>query len=122
VNDSGQGNALVDGYWAPGVVPSINDRNAIYALRVQVVNQSYAQTLQSYAGQQQNGKLSAKAYSLPKFPSIVGVELTGQLSDKTQVTVVLLPFRSQTISISTEGTQYVNDFNNYVLPNFSFAP
>jgi hypothetical protein len=122
VDDTGQGAALVDGYWAPGVVPSTNDHNAIYALRAQVVNQTYAQVLQFYASQQQNGKLSVQAYSLPKFPNIVGVKMTGQLSDSTQVTMVLLPFRSQTIRIWTEGTQYINDFNNSVLPNFSFAP
>jgi len=122
VDDTGTGSTLVDGYWAPGVVPSVNDQNAIYALRTQVVNQTYAQVLQSYASQQQTGKLNVKAYSLPKFPNIVGVEMTGQLPDGTQVTMVLLPFRSQTIRVWTEGTQYVNDFNNYVLPNFSFAP
>jgi hypothetical protein len=122
VDDTGQGSAFVDGYFAPGVVPSVNDQNAIYALRIQVLNKTYSQVLQNYAGQQQAGKLSAKAYSLPKFPNIVGVQLTGQLSDKTTVTMVVLPFRSQTIQIWTEGSQYVNDFNTYVLPNFSFAP
>jgi hypothetical protein len=122
VDDTGTGNALIDGYFAPGVVPSVSDQNASYALRVQVIAQTYSQVLQSYTSQQQTGKLNVKAYALPKFPNIVGVQMTGQLDTKATVTMVILPFRSQTIKIWTEGTQYVSDFNNYVLPNFSFAP
>lgn len=122
VDDTGNGSAPVDGYWAPGVVPSTDDQNAIFALRVQVIGQSYSEVLQTITSQQQGGKVSVKAYALPKFPNIVGIEATGQLEDKTTVTMVVLPFRSQTIKIWTEGTQYVNDFNNYVLPNFSFSP
>jgi hypothetical protein len=123
VDDTGSGSALVDAYFAPGVVPAIKDQKAIYALRVQLLSQTYAQVLQSFAAQQQTGKLSIKAYALPKFPNIVGVQVTGQPgSGQTTVTMVVLPFRSQTIKIWTEGNQYLDDFNNYVLPNFSFAP
>lgn len=122
VDDTGKGSALVDGYFAPGVVPSISDQNSVFALRVQVTNQTYAQTLQSFTGQQQAGKLTVKAYALPKLPKTVGVEAVGQLSDQTSVTMVALPLRSQTLQIWTEGTQYINDFNNNILPNFSFSP
>jgi hypothetical protein len=36
--------------------------------------------------------------------------------------MVVLPLRSQTVQIWTEGTQYVDDFNKLILPNFSFSP
>jgi hypothetical protein len=125
VDETGHGNALVDGYFAPGVVPSINGQNSVFALRVQVVSQPYSQILQSLAGQQQAGKISIKAYALPKFPNNPGIFLTGQVSNVSQnstITMVVIPFRSQTIQLWTEGTQFVSDFNNYILPNFSFAP
>lgn len=123
VDDSGNGSALVDGYFAPGVVPAINGQSSVFALRVQVLNQAYSQSLQSFSGQLQTGQLTAKAYALPKVPKAVGVEVSGQLqSNQPSTTMVVLPLRSQTLEIYTQGTQYLNDFNNYILPNFSFSP
>ena len=122
VDDSGKGSAQVDGFFAPGVVPSITDQASVFALRIQVVNQSYAQTLQAFTGQQQDGKLAISAYALPKLPKVVGVEVVGEISDQTQVTMVVLPLRSQTLEVWTEGNQYLSDFNNNILPNFRFSP
>lgn len=122
VDDTGTGNSLVDGYFAPGVVPSITGQSSVFALRVQVLGQSYSQTLQSISDAQQSGKVTVAAYSLPKLPKVVGVEVTGQLNEQSNSTTVILPLRSNTLEISTEGNQYLNDFNTYILPNFSFSP
>lgn len=122
VDDSGNGNALVDGFFAPGVVSSITDENSVFALRTQVLNQTYADVLQNLSGQQQSGKVTIKAYSLPKLPKIVGVQVTGEIEQGKTVTMVVLPLRSQALQIWTEGTQYVDDFNKNILPNFSFSP
>ena len=123
VDDSWQRSAgLVDGYFAPGVVPAVTNRNQFLRCAVQVLNQPYAQVLQSFAGQQQTGKLTISAYALPKLPKIVGVLATGQITDEKTVTMVVLPLRSQTLQIWTEGTQYLDDFNKNILPNFSFSP
>jgi hypothetical protein len=110
-------------YFAPGVVPPVGDQDSIFALHVQVASQSYANTLQSYTGQQQSGQATISAYALPKVPKAVGVKVTGQVSNKqTEATIIVLPLRSQTLLIETDGTQFLNDFNNYILPNFSFSP
>lgn len=123
VDDSGQGNAVVDGYFAPGVVPPINSQSSVFALRLQVLNTSYSQTLQGLQSQQQSGKLTINTYALPKLAKVVGVEVTGQLSgSNSSTTMVVLPLRSETLEISTQGNQYLSDFNNYILPNFSFSP
>ena len=122
VDDSGKGSALVDGYFAPGVVPSLNDTASVFALRIQVINQPYAQVLQNFTGQQQAGQLTVSAYALPKLPTVTGIEVAGQLSNQTDVTMVVLPLRSETLEIWTEGSQYLNDFNKIILPNFSFSP
>jgi hypothetical protein len=124
VDDSGTGNALVDGYFSPGVVPAISGQNSVFALRLQVLSQSYSQTLQAFQGQQQSGQLTVAAYALPKLPQVVGVEVTGQISGQgsPNTTMVVLPLRSYTIEISTQGNQYLADFNNSILSNFSFSP
>jgi hypothetical protein len=123
VDGSGNGSALVDGYFAPGVVPSITDKNSVFALRVQVLSQGYAQTLQNLSSQQQSGKATISAYALPKLPQVVGVKVSGQLAAQgPATTMVVLPLRSQTLEISTQGGSYLNDFNNNILPNFSFSP
>jgi hypothetical protein len=120
-NNSGTGG--LDSYFAPGVVPPVSDQSSVFALHVQVLNQSYSQVLQSFTSQQQNGKITISAYALPKVPKAVGVKITGQVSNRpTNVTMVVLPLRSQTLEIETDGTQYLNDFDTNILPNFSFSP
>lgn len=122
VDASGNGSGLVDGYFSPGVVPPTSSTSSVYALRVQVLRQPYAQVLQTLNSQQQTGKVSVSAYALPKLPQVVGVKVTGEIADKKTVIMVVVPLRSDTLKIWTEGTQFVDDFNNSILPNFSFAP
>jgi hypothetical protein len=123
VDDSGSGTALVDGYFSPGVVPAIESQSSVFALRVQVINEEYSQELQTFTNTEQAGTITVNAYSLPKMPQIAGVEITGQVNGSTSdETMVVLPLRSETIEIWTQGTQYLSDFNTYILPNFSFSP
>ncbi len=122
VEDSGTGNALVDGYFAPNVVPGVTSAGSIFSLRVQVVGQSYSQVLQSFSGQVQSGKAVITAYALPRLPKVVGVKVVGQIQAQKTVTMIVLPLRSQTIKLWTEGNQYQTDFANNILPNFSFTP
>jgi len=122
VDDTGQGNALVDGYFSPGVVPSIASQSSVFALRVQVINQAYSSTLQNVTQQQQSGGVTVQTYALPKVPKVIGVEVTGTLPDNSTGTMVILPLRSETLEIWTDGTQYLSDFNSFILPNFSFSP
>lgn len=122
VDDSGRGSALLDGFFKPGVVPSISDQNSVFALRTQVVSQSYSDFMQQVSSQQKAGKLKVTAYALPKVPKTVGVYATGEFDNKKSISMVVLPLRSQTLKIWTEGTTYLNDFNKIILPNFSFSP
>jgi hypothetical protein len=121
VDDTGTGTSLVNGYFNPGHVPSITSQSSVFALRVQVLNQSYAQTLQSYSNEQ---NIQSVAYALPSLPKVVGVELTGELAgqDQQSETMVILPLRADTLEIWTQGTTYLNDFNTNILPNLSFSP
>jgi hypothetical protein len=122
VDDTGSGQALVDGFFNPGVVPSVSDQKSVFALRLQVISQNYAQFVKSLNGQVASGKLKVSAYSLPKQKKVVGIRAVGQLSNSKNVNMIVLPLRSQTIKIWTEGDQHVADFDKYILPNFNFSP
>ncbi len=122
VDDTGTGNALVDGYFYPGTVPSVNNPASVFALRVQVVNQPYAQVVDTLVSQQHAGLLTAAAYSLPKLPKTVGIKAIGKLPDGTNGEIVMLPLRNETIEISTQGSVFTDDYEKNILPNFSFSP
>ena len=119
---SGPGIPIAKPVPTPGVVPGVTNQASVFALRVQVVKQTYSQVLQSFTSQQQTGKLSVSAYALPKLPKVVGVKVTGEITQGKTATMIVLPLRSDTLKIWTEGTQFVEDFNTSILPNFSFLP
>jgi len=122
VDDRGSSGGQVEGYFAPGVVPTVNDSGSVFSLRFEIVSSSYDQVMQTLSGQQQNGKLTVSAYALPQLPKVVGAKVVGQIDSQTNVTMVIFPLRSQTLKLWTEGNQYLNDFNNNILPSFKFSP
>ena len=129
VNESGNGLAKVDGYFYPGTVPAVNDPNSVFALRVQVVGQSYDQVVKKIDALQKSADkkgepLTVDPYSLPQVPDVVGIKLSGALPDSKdkQGTMVILPLRSQTLQLWTESSDFEADFLNNILPNFSFSP
>jgi hypothetical protein len=126
-SSSSSGGNPVDGYFYPGVVPSVTDQNSTFAVRVQVNSQPYAsviQTVNESSTSENPPKITP--YALPKVPKVVGVEVTGTLpnqqSQQVTGTMIILPLRSQTLEIWTEGTQFLSDFNSDILPNLSFSP
>ncbi len=120
--DTTSNNYLVDGYFNPNYVPSINSQSMPFSLRVQIVNQTYSSTMNNFSSLQQNGLIKVSAYSLPKVPQVVGVMITGQIVNNLDGTMVVLPLRNETLEIWTIGQNYINDFNSIILPDFSFSP
>jgi len=112
----------VDDYFQPDVVPDVTSIENAFALRVQVVQQTYDKVVASHDGTIKNNKATAKPYALPKLPNIVGTRIEGQLNDKKTGTLIILPVRNLTLQIWTEADQYKADFNNIILPNLTFAP
>jgi hypothetical protein len=106
-------------------VPSATNQNSVFALHVQVLNQTYAQVVQSFTSSQQSGRqpLVIVPYALPKVPKVVGIKASGTLPNTNVAgTAVILPLRSYTLKIWTTGSTNLNDFNNNILPNLSFSP
>ncbi|HEX5744058.1 MAG TPA: hypothetical protein VFX84_01250 [Candidatus Saccharimonadales bacterium] len=123
VDATTSGDAALDAYFNPNVVPSVEDENSTFALRVRLLNQPYPDVVDDYKGQNSIGKTATiSAYALPKLPKVVGVKVVGAISERSDGTIIVLPLRSQTLEIQTDGNQYLNDFNKYILPNFTFSP
>jgi hypothetical protein len=112
----------VDGYFYPAIVPDITNSSNNYALRVQLIEQSYANSMQQFAGGVSSGQLAVSQYTLPKLPNVIGSMLQGQLSPNNQGTMVVLPLLNMTLEVWTESPQFQSDFTNNVLSNLTFQP
>ena len=109
-------------FFQPDVVPDVQAQGNAYALRIQVVGQTYASQLQSYSSLVTAKKVTLTPYSFPKVPSVVGSRIDGQISTSNQGTVIIVPLRNLSLVVSTESQTFEPDFNNTILPNFTFAP
>ncbi|MDB5175303.1 MAG: hypothetical protein JWM81_161 [Candidatus Saccharibacteria bacterium] len=122
VTDAGSNGAQLDGFFYPGTVPSVTSQSSTFALRFQVIDRSYSDVLQSVNDQQQSGKVQVSPYSLPKVSSAIGVRVEGQITPTRTGIMIILPLRDKTVQVWTEGDQFINDFNNNILPNLTFSP
>ena len=118
----------INAYFHPDQVPGLNSKTA-YALRMELVSSDYAQILQTYSGSSSQRKVTAKAYLPAKLNGVAnaqpGTLLSGQVnnSDSTQNgTMLVIKVRDKTLEISTQSRDYLNDFNNIILPSLTFAP
>lgn len=118
VNTTG-GSDLLDAYFAPGVLPDLNNSSSIFSLTLQLSNQPYSQAVQQVKGDK---AATISAYSLPKLPSIVGIEASNLIVNNIAKTEVILPLRSYSLIVTTYGSQYMGDFNDTILPNLTFSP
>ncbi|HET9098192.1 MAG TPA: hypothetical protein VFN51_01090 [Candidatus Saccharimonadales bacterium] len=117
--DTTGGGDMLDAYFAPGLLPPINDSSSIFSLTINLLNQPYSQAVQQVQGAK---GATITAYSLPKLPNIIGIEVSNYVVGNITKTEVILPLRSYSLVISTYGTQYLNDFNTNILPNLTFSP
>jgi hypothetical protein len=122
VDDTGDSSANVDGYFYPGVIPALTATSSVFALRIEVIDASYSDTVSAFQSSEVSGKDTVTAYQLPLVPSVIGAEVTGQLSGGITGTMVILPIRSETLEVWTESSQYLSEFNDTILPNLSFSP
>jgi hypothetical protein len=115
------GGTAIDLYAFPEVVPGI-DGDTTYALRMEIISETYDSVVESYKDVIEIGDLSATAYRPAKVTSVLGLRLDGTLDENVQGSMVLLPLRDRTIKIYTQIPQFVGDFNNIILPSLTFVP
>lgn len=118
-DQQGRSSQPVDGFMHPGFVSA--DENTNYALRFQVIEQTYDAVLKTFDGAVKQGKVAVAGYSLPLVQSVLGSRLEGEVVSKKQGVMVLLPLRDKTIKFWTEGSEYGADFEE-ILKQFSFIP
>jgi len=124
VADTGSTSQPLDGYFHPGVVPNVADTASAFALRVQVVNQSYASIINSMNSSVTTKTVTAAPFAFAKVPSVVGVRFDGAIISGRTITgsMVIVPIRDKTLEVWTESPIYMADFNTYILPNIIFSP
>ncbi len=111
----------VSAFFHPNFVPDVGGTTA-FALRLEVVDTAYDQLLKTFDNTVKTGKTKVSAYRAPKVDSILGSKIEGELSQKKQGVMVLLPLRDKTIKLWTEADEFKNDFNDIVLANLTFVP
>ncbi len=113
----------IDGYFQPGVIPNIQTQTSSFALRVQILTESYDQAVTQYTSQAQQGQATITPFAFKKVPSNIGIMVVGTVGQNNQTgEEVIVPLRNQTIELWTESSQEEATFNNVILPNFSFSP
>ena len=123
VIDDTNSSPFVGGYFYPNTVPDTQSSTAAFALRLQIVQDSYSNVLSNIQSNVQQGLSTVAPYKAPNVPSIVGSVITGMLpSTNRSGTMVVLPLRNTTLELWTESPQFESDFSNIVLKNFTFLP
>lgn len=105
-------------YFQPDFIPDIANPNTLFALRVIISPNAYSTEVAQFAA----STAAVSAYSLPNVPSVVGLKVDGAIVGGKTGSMVLLPLRDKTIELWTESPQYLDDFNNSILPNVTFSP
>lgn len=119
---SGQTNKPVNGYFSPGQIPSINEPNNSFALRVYIVQQPFDAVVKPFQTKLKAGTVAIQPYQSPNVPNSIGVRVDGEVQNKKQGSMIILPFRDKTLQMWTESTDSRADFDNIILPNFSLVP
>ncbi len=122
VEQADTGSTPLDAFFNPGFVPEKDDSESTFALRVQLVQQSYDSVLNSFSGAVNNKQVTVAAYKLDKVPSVVGAKIDGQIKTNKQGTMIILPIRNLTLEVWTESNAFKADLDAIILKNLSFIP
>lgn len=113
----------------PDLVPAdtpINNVSPQYALRVDLLDQTYDQVLQDFQSNIQQGTLKAAAYVPPKMKNVSGIQtgtkFDGAIEQGINGSAVVIKVRDKTLKIYTESPKFIKDFNNTILSSLTFVP
>lgn len=120
VSEKTNGSAPVDGFFNPSVVPDVTDNDSTFALRTQVLNTGYSQELKKFDALVKSGKVKASPYVPAKVPTVTGMRFDGEIVTGKTGSMVVVPMRDKTLKLWTESPTYVGDFDNIILPNYTF--
>ncbi|MDQ3065316.1 MAG: hypothetical protein M3Q36_03540 [bacterium] len=119
--DEGDSRATkIFGYFHPKFVPA-TDSDTSFAFRFEVESKTYDVIMRSVESSVKSGKVKVSAYRAPKVKTALGSRVEGEIINKKQGVMVILPVRDKTIKIWTEGDTYRGDFEK-ILSQLSFVP
>lgn len=105
-NDGTKGTGF-EAFLNPGSVPSVNDKNSRYALRVAVLNDSYEETIAEYANLVKKGDLKT---STTKVNEQTGTRLDGSFSKDIRGAAVIYKIRDKSVVVQTDADTFKPDF------------
>lgn len=120
VEEAGSGRTPLEGFFHPNFVPDPDDN--LIALKVEVVNQTYQQALRPFETAAGRDLVTIRPLEAKNVDGVVGVRVEGEISRDVQGNVVLFELRDKTLILTTESTEFIDDFNNIILENLSFNP
>jgi hypothetical protein len=120
-DSSNRGSIVVDVYAHPNVVPSIASEQP-YALRLEVLSQTYDTAVKTLDSAIKQGTVRATAFRPAQLQDVLGVRFEGAIDRETNGVAIYLPLRDRTIRIATENPQFVTDFETIILPSLTFVP
>lgn len=97
---------------------AITDTTPAFALRVQVIEEAYAEQVAEYNRSVEKGELTAKPVT---YSEQNGIRFDGLLEDDVQGSVVLLPLRDKTLLLQTESNNYQQVFTA-ILTSLNYVP
>jgi hypothetical protein len=123
VSEKGSSQPL-DAYFHPNFVPASSGSSSEsfnYALRAQVLQQSYQTVADEYKDEIKAGKVTVTPLTgLPAGGT--GIRVDGEIASKKNGSLIIIPVRDKVLKVWTEGDQFKNDFNNFVLKNLKYNP
>ena len=127
VTEDAQAATPIVGYMHKGYVPKTQGLDAVaFALRFEVVSETYAQVAQGFDSVIKQGDAQATAYTLPKVSGSIGLKISGGIvpgNPAISGTMVIMPIRDKTLKIWTESNSaFGTDFENIILANLTFVP
>jgi hypothetical protein len=128
--DESNSSEPINGYFHPNIVPGTQS-NTAYALRLELLSTPYDQVVKQATQKTGSSPPVAKAYVPPKMAKVAnvqpGLKLDGSIGQDHQGhaingSMVIIKVRDKTLQISTQSTNFLNDFNNIILASLTFVP
>lgn len=103
-------------YGHPNFVPATNVN---YALRMSVVDRSFADEMRQYDALVKKGDLKATSVQVS---GVKGSRLDGFFRKDQEGSMVVFPLRDKTLRVWTENVEFRGDYDKIVLKNLTFVP
>ncbi len=120
VEETDSGSTPVEGFFHPSFVPDESDN--IIALRLEISNRSYADSLRRFESLARSDRVSISPIEAVNVDGVVGSRVDGEISSDLEGSVVLFELRDKTLLLTTESTEFKQDFDNIILKNLTFNP